>query len=226
MSRYPRNFLKTSYFHVITQGINKSYIFDKAEDMKFYIKNMYQLVKEHHIRIIAYCIMNNHAHILIEAQSVNELSKYMQRLNTRYGKYYNKKYQRVGYVFRDRYKSEGIYGEKHLYSCIKYIYDNPVKAGICQRAKEYPYSNFREINKDLDDNYVFIDIDDNKETAHQDIINKFLIENNIKQIDLKDNNNKIKELIILLKEKHHISLRKIAKELGLNREVIRRIYNK
>ncbi len=226
MSRYPRNFLKTSYFHIMTQGINKSYIFDKAEDIKFYIKNMYQLVKEHHIRIIAYCIMNNHAHILIEAQSVNELSKYMQRLNTRYGKYYNKKYQRVGYVFRDRYKSEGIYGEKHLYSCIKYIYDNPVKAGICQRAKEYPYSNFKEINKDLDDNYVFIDIDDNKETAHQDIINNFLIENNIKQIDLKNNNNKIKELIIMLKEKHHISLRKIAKELGLNREVIRRIYNK
>ena len=187
---------------------------------------MYQLVKEHHIRIIAYCIMSNHAHILIEAQSVNELSKYMQRLNTRYGKYYNKKYQRVGYVFRDRYKSEGIYSEQHLYSCIKYIYDNPVKAGICQRAKEYPYSNFKEINKDLDDNYVFIDIDDNKETAHQDIINKFLIENNIKQIDLKNNKNKIKELIILLKEKHHISLRKIAKELGLNREVIRRIYNK
>ena len=78
----------------------------------------------------------------------------------------------------------------------------------------------------MDDNYVFIDIDDNKETAHQDIINKFLIENNIKQIDLKDNNHKIKELIILLKEKHHISLRKIAKELCLNREVIRRIYNK
>ena len=226
MSRYPRNFLKTSYFHIITQGINKSYIFDTAEDIKFYIKNMYQLVKEHHIRIIAYCIMNNHAHILIEAQSVNELSKYMQRLNTRYGKYYNKKYQRVGYVFRDRYKSEGIYSEQHLYCCIKYIYDNPVKAGICQRAKEYPYSNFKEINKDLDDNYVFIDIDDNKETAHQDIINKFLIENNIKQIDLKNNNHKIKELIILLKEKHHISLRKIAKELGLNREVIRRIYNK
>ena len=226
MSRCPRNFLKTSYFHIITQGINKSYIFDKAEDIKFYIKNMYQLVKEHHIRIIAYCIMNNHAHILIEAQSVNELSKYMQRLNTRYGKYYNKKYQRIGYVFRDRYKSEGIYSEQHLYSCIKYIYDNPVKAGICQRAKEYPYSNYKEINKDLDDNYVFIDIDDNKETDHQDIINKFLIENNIKQIDLKNNNNKIKELIILLKEKHHISLRKIAKELGLNREVIRRIYNK
>ena len=226
MSRCPRNFLKTSYFHIITQGINKSYIFDKAEDIKFYIKNMYQLVKEHHIRIIAYCIMNNHAHILIEAQSVNELSKYMQRLNTRYGKYYNKKYQRIGYVFRDRYKSEGIYSEQHLYSCIKYIYVNPVKAGICKRAKEYPYSNYKEINKDLDDNYVFIDIDDNKETNHQDIINKFLIENNIKQIDLKNNNNKIKELIILLKEKHHISLRKIAKELGLNREVIRRIYNK
>ena len=102
MSRIPRNYIKTSFFHVITQGINKSYIFEKAEDIKYYIKIMYQLTKEQKIKIIGYCIMSNHAHMLIEAEEINELSKYMQRLNTKYGKYYNKKYN------RDVYKRQGL----------------------------------------------------------------------------------------------------------------------
>lgn len=137
MSRFPRSYIKTSFFHVITQGINKQYIFDQSEDIKYYIKIMYELLKEHNIEIIAYCIMNNHVHILIKTEIVKELSKYMQCLNTKYAKYYNKKYNRVGYVFRDRYKSEGIYSEEHLYNCIQYIYNNSVKAGICLKAEEY-----------------------------------------------------------------------------------------
>ena len=69
MSRQPRNFIQTSFFHIITQGINKSYIFDEAQDIKYYIKIMYDLLTEHKINIIAYCIMNNHTHILIESNN-------------------------------------------------------------------------------------------------------------------------------------------------------------
>ena len=133
MPRYPRNLQKAICFHVITQGLNKSYIFEREEDIKYYIKTMYFLAKELKIQIISYCIMNNHAHMLLKINNIKDLSKYMQRLNTRYGKYFNKKYNRVGYVFRDRFKSEGIYSEKHLFNCIKYIYDNPVKAGMCKK---------------------------------------------------------------------------------------------
>ena len=135
MPRIPRMYLDTEYFHVITQGLNKSYIFDSPIDIKYYIKNMYELKDKYDINIIAYCVMNNHAHILIRSRAIENLSKYMHDLNTRYGCYYNKKYKRVGYVFRDRYKAEGIYTESHLYSCIKYIYNNPVKAGICNKPE-------------------------------------------------------------------------------------------
>ena len=72
MSRIPRNYIKTSFFHVITQGINKSYIFERTEDTKYYIKIMYQLTKEQKIKIIGYCIMSNHAHMLIETEEINE----------------------------------------------------------------------------------------------------------------------------------------------------------
>ena len=225
MPRFPRNYLNTSYFHVITQGINKSYIFEKSEDIKYYIKAMYSLTKEQKVKIISYCIMNNHAHILLQTDNLIELSKYMQRLNIRYGKYYNKKYQRVGYVFRDRFKSEGIYSEEHLYNCIKYIYNNPVKAGICNKAEEYQYSNYKHINKETNRNYIFMEIDETTEEIYNNIIKCFLRENHIELNGLKKDNLLLNELIVKLK-KHNISLRKIAKETNINREKIRKLYNK
>ena len=146
MPRFPRNYLKTSFFHVMSQGINKNFIFEDSIDIKFYIKNMYEIKDKYNVKIIAYCIMNNHVHMLLETASVENLSRYMHCLNTRFGQYYNKKYKRVGYVFRDRYKAEGIYSEKQLYNCIKYIYDNPVKAEICKKPEEYEFSNYKKID--------------------------------------------------------------------------------
>ncbi len=223
MPRFPRKHIKTSFFHVITQGINKSYIFDKSEDIKYYIKLIYKLSKEHEIEIIAYCIMNNHAHMLIKTKKSDELSKYMQRLNCTYARYYNKKYDRVGYVFRDRYKSEGIYDEQHLYNCIKYIYDNPVKAGICSKAKDYPYSNYKIITKEIKENYTFMDIDNDSKIC-KELIQNFLNENDMDINDLKKNKRKLKELIVILKMEYNISLRKISEEKKIGRETIRKTY--
>ena len=223
MPRFPRKHIKTSFFHVITQGINKSYIFDKSEDIKYYIKLIYKLSKEHEIEIIAYCIMNNHAHMLIKTKKSDELSKYMQRLNCTYARYYNKKYDRVGYVFRDRYKSEGIYDEQHLYNCIKYIYDNPVKAGICSKAKDYPYSNYKIITKEIKENYTFMDIDNDSKIC-KELIQNFLNENDMDINDLKKNKIKLKELIVILKMEYNISLRKISEETKIGRETIRKTY--
>ena len=224
MSRIPRNYIKTSFFHVITQGINKSYIFERAEDIKYYIKIMYQLTKEQKIKVIGYCIMSNHAHMLIETEEIKELSKYMQRLNTKYGKYYNKKYNRVSYVFRDRYRAQGIYTEKYLYNCLRYIYNNPVKAGICKNAEDYPYSNYKKIDGELDEDYTFIDIEDDDKNIGE-IIKKFLKENEMELTDLKREKRKLKELVIILKKQYNISLRNIAKELHMGRETLRKLYD-
>ena len=226
MPRSPRSYIKTSYFHVITQGINKDYIFENSDDIKHYIKTMYKLSQEQEVKILSYCIMNNHAHILVYVENLKQLSKYMQRLNTNYGKYFNKKYNRIGYVFRDRYKSEGIYSEKHLYNCMKYIYDNPVKAGICATAEEYPYSNYRKIDKIINETYIFLDVEEDNEKLCQSIIKNFLIENNIELESLKREKAKLTELIKILKNEANISLREIAKNMNLNRETVRRIYNR
>ena len=241
MPRLPRNYMKTSFFHVITQGIDKRFIFEKPEDIKYYIKIMYKIKEEHNINIIAYCIMNNHTHMLVETQVIEQLSKYMQRINTTYGKYYNKKYNRVGYVFRDRYKAEGIYSEKHLYNCIKYIHNNPVKAGICNKAEEYPYSNYKmmrtefkekyssmaksDYSNEENEEYVFIDVDEKNEKPCDKIIEAYLKENKIDLKSIKQSKEMLKKLIVFLKDENKVSLRKIAEGIEMSRETVRKIYN-
>jgi len=227
MPRVPREYLNTEYFHVITQGINRSYIFDSTEDIKYYIKNMYDIKDKYNIEIIAYCIMNNHAHILIKCEEIKRLSEYMHNLNTRYGCYYNKKYKRVGYVFRDRYKAEGIYTERHLYSCIKYIYDNPVKAGICNKPEDYLYSNYKTIIKvEGYGEYQFMDIQEDINQVVKRVIEKTLLEKGMVLEKLKQDEKELHRLVVVLKRDYKISLRDIAIKLKVNREKIRKIYNK
>lgn len=227
MPRIPRMYLNTEYFHVITQGINKSYIFDSPIDIKYYIKNMYDIKEKHNIEIIAYCIMNNHAHILIKCAVIKNLSEYMHNLNTRYGCYYNKKYKRVGYVFRDRYKAEGIYTESHLYSCIKYIYDNPVKAGICSKPEEYLYSNYKSAKRvEKCEEHQFLDVNEDSKVVCKRVIEKFLLENNMSLEDLKKDKKKLHRIFVILKRDYKISLREIEINFNLGREKVRRIFNK
>ena len=110
-----------------------------------------------------------------------------------------------------------------LYNCIKYIYDNPVKAGICKRSEEYLYSDYRRIDKQLKEKYVFMDIDEDKAEC-ENVIEEFLIKNNIILDDLKKDKSKLKELIIVLKTEYNISSRKISEKLRMGRETIRKIY--
>lgn len=223
MPRISRKILNTAYFHVMSQGINKSYIFDKAEDKRHYIKLMNQLVKEYNLKIIAYCVMSNHVHMLLHSENIAELSKFMQRLNLKYGKYYNKKYDRVGFVFRNRFRSEGIYGINHLYNCINYIYNNPVKAKICKNPSEYPFSNYKPVPKVESKKYVFIDEDEDKNENY--IISQVLCDKNVNLNSLNSNKDNLKKIVMILKEDYGISLRKIANELHIGREYLRKLYN-
>ena len=225
MPRFPRNYLKTSFFHVMSQGINKNFIFEDSIDIKFYIKNMYEIKDKYNVKIIAYCIMNNHVHMLLETAGVENLSKYMHCLNTRFGQYYNKKYKRVGYVFRDRYKAEGIYSEKQLYNCIKYIYDNPVKAEICKKPEEYKFSNYKKIDFIDDEEYAFIDVEEDKEIICEKLVKEFLNKKKMKMEEVRENKAELKKLIKILKQ-YKIAFRTISKTININREKLRREYNK
>ena len=141
MPRLARKLLRGEFFHITVKGINGDYIFQENIDKIEYLK----LLKENsNIAILAYCIMGNHAHILIKTENVDEMSKYMKKVNTSYALYYNKKNMREGYVFKNRFFSQQIEDKKHLFSCIVYIHKNPVKANIVRNMESYKFSSYND----------------------------------------------------------------------------------
>lgn len=141
--------MKSSFFHVIIQGHKKEYIFRKERYIYQYVKLIRKYIKETNLTIIAYCIMQNHVHFLIQVKdNIEELSKFFHKLNTMYARYYNYMEEgRVGHVYRDRFLSEPITSHRYLVQCIKYIHFNPVKAKIVKRCEDYKFSSYRFFKK-------------------------------------------------------------------------------
>lgn len=128
----------------MVQGINKEYIFGKPKEAEKFKEIILRKLEQSNVIILAYCIMGNHAHILIYSEKSENISKYMQKVNTTYSQFYNKETRRVGYVFRDRYCSQDILNERQLYNCLRYIHNNPVKAKIVKCMEDYEYSSYKE----------------------------------------------------------------------------------
>lgn len=148
MNRLPRNICGNGFFHVMVQGINKEYIFNKGCYKKEYVKLLTMFKNKFNISIISYCIMDNHAHLIIYTDDVCEMSKFMKCINCRFAKLYNINEARVGYVFRDRFNSQYIHNSDYLLRCIHYIHMNPVKAGLVSNPIDYEYSSYSDyINK-------------------------------------------------------------------------------
>ena len=240
MARGPRKCTNMFFYHIMVQGINKEYILNEVEDKRQYLKFINKVKKEIDVYIVSYCIMDNHVHILIKEEYIECLSRFMHKVNTLYAMYYNKKYNRVGYVFRDRYKSQVIYSEKQLYTCINYIHNNPVKAGICRLASEYEYSSYNEYIKNmeeiqrningllikediLDKKENFLEIEEEKEVEIKNAIEEYMKINNINFDTLKNERKNLKEIINMLKEYYGLSLRQISTYINVGRETVRNI---
>lgn len=224
MPRISRTNLKSNLFHVMVQGINKEYIFDNPEDIQCYLNMMEKLDEEHSVEIIAYCVMNNHVHMLVKVENTERLSKYMQKLCMKYARYYNTKYDRVGHVFRNRYKAEAIMDEKHMYNCIRYIYNNPVIAGICSKPNDYPYSNYKEVPICEILDYVFVDTDEDIKEIKKNVMENFLLKSNVKFSEIKKDTKKLSEIIVILRDSYNVSFREISKKLNIDREKARKLY--
>jgi putative transposase len=141
MPRTPRKLLNTLYFHVMTKGYEDRNIYLKDED-KEKLLNLYG--KQENIKILSYCIMSNHSHLLLKTPSNKELSRAMARINQAYSYYYKKKYGYAGNVFKDRFKSVPVMNEKQIFENVRYIQNNPIDAGICSNLEGYKFSSFRE----------------------------------------------------------------------------------
>ena len=144
MPRTSRESIKSNFIHIVTKGLAGEFIFYKKEYKDKYISLLNQKL-ENGIQLISYCVMDNHAHILMYMEDIKILEKFMKKLNTAYAIFYNSKEERKGYVFATRYYSQIIKNERHLLQCIHYIHKNPVNAGIVSIPENYKYSSCNAI---------------------------------------------------------------------------------
>ena len=140
MPRQARQKSKTGVYHLLVRGINRGDIFHDDEDRQRYIDTMVRITKESDAMILGYCLMDNHVHLLLK-EGEKGVSNLMHRLSASYAYYFNWKYERVGHVFQNRFKSENIEDENYLKIVIRYIHQNPVKAQMVSRAEVYRWSS-------------------------------------------------------------------------------------
>ena len=140
MPRRARIKSQTNIYHIMLRGINRQQIFFDKEDYRVFenILRHYKSICDY--RLYAYCIMGNHIHLLIQTGSV-PLEKIFKHIGSAFVYWYNCKYERVGHLFQDRYRSEAVLNEQYYLTVLRYILRNPVKAGICRHPAEYPYSS-------------------------------------------------------------------------------------
>ncbi len=141
MPRDARKQSETGYMHLIVRGIGKQVLFEERLDYLYYISLLKRYSIETNVKICAFCLMENHVHLLVfDKQNITSL--FMKKVGVSYSYYFNKKYERSGHLFQDRYKSEPIESESYLLTVFRYILNNPAKAGICPAA-EYKWSSYK-----------------------------------------------------------------------------------
>ena len=135
---------KGASYHITTRGNRRNDIFRDEEDFQVYLtilENNLIYYSNLNYRLIAYCLMDNHVHLMIQIDK-EPLTIFMSRLNSMYTKYLNKKYNYIGHLFQDTYFAEVIEDDSQILETSRYIHLNPVKARMVEFPIDYKWSSY------------------------------------------------------------------------------------
>lgn len=174
-------------YHIYNRGVNKAPIFFSDLNYHFFIGRMYKYLLPKS-KIIAFCLMPNHFHLLLQVESIDFTKQSLQRFFLSYAKSINQENDRVGPLFQGRFQANHVDDEEYLLDCMKYIHINPVKAGLVKMPELWPYSSYREylyqnsqsrINTSIIMDYFedLIDFKDFVESEIEQYESKYFIEN-------------------------------------------------
>jgi putative transposase len=140
MARRPRD-ESPGYHHVVTRGNNKRRIYDDDTDRRFFALHVTRIASKHGWRILAFCLMDNHYHLVIHVGD-GGLSQGMCELNTGYAVHYNKVHGRINHLFGKRYWNRRMKSERSLMSVIRYVIQNPKRAGGRRELEAYVWTSY------------------------------------------------------------------------------------
>jgi len=143
MPRKPRQKSQSGIYHILVRGINRQIIFEDDEDYSSFLRTLARYKEPCGYEIYAYCLMDNHIHILLK-EGEEPLEKIMRRIGGSFVYWYNTKYERIGPLFQDRFKSEAVENDRYFLTVLRYIHQNPVKAGLVEKPEQYKWSSMSE----------------------------------------------------------------------------------
>ncbi|SDE38369.1 hypothetical protein SPACI_039210 [Sporomusa acidovorans DSM 3132] len=167
MARKSREKSNSGIYHIILRGINRQSIFEDDEDRLKFIKDLAKYKEISQCRIFAYCLMDNHVHLLLE-ETQESISMMIQRVSSSYVIWYNRKHERCGHLFQERFKSEAIETNSYFLMVLRYIHQNPIKSKIINDVAAYQWSSYNEYVKSaqlVDKEYVLSMFSDQTEEA-------------------------------------------------------------
>lgn len=242
MSKYLREFSNSKIYHIIIKGIDESTIFYDDEDRNVFLNKLKVTKKKFKYKILAYCLMNNHVHLVISIENEN-LSKGIQSLIIRYASYFNRKYDRKGPFVQNRFNSKKVESQRYFLEVCRYVHRNPEKAGI-EKTDKYKWSSYHEYigkEKIIDRRFLmhylgndinnFTEYTTKKESKQEvnrlaefEMIRKLSDDIVIKIILEKFKFNSVDEIINYFKNEKNYEKIKVLKEIqGTNPTQIRRI---
>jgi REP element-mobilizing transposase RayT len=129
-------------YHITNRGNDKKAVFKDDQDRETFLKILAFVNKRYHWLCHAYCLMDNHYHLMIETPDGN-LSLGMRQLNGVYTQARNKRHGKTGHLFQGRYKAILIQKDTHLLEVCRYVVLNPVRARMVEKPEDWRWSSYQ-----------------------------------------------------------------------------------
>lgn len=142
MSRVTRSSLPDGLYHVVSRGIPETPIYLGDADRSTFLRLLRRVEAKHAWVCHAYCLMTTHYHLVV-ASTRDGLSDGLRELNGLHARGFNQRHGRFGHLFAERFSTRVIESEEYLHDACAYVLLNPVKAGMCDRMDEWPWSYSR-----------------------------------------------------------------------------------
>jgi len=143
MARPLRLYIEGLSVHVMHRGINRGQIFDDDDDHHFFLRIVRHGARVEGLDVHGFVLMKNHYHLQATPRHSLALSRAIQRVHSDYSRYYNRKHHRTGTLWGHRARTVLIEDERQWLMCLRYIEQNPVRAGIVSRPQDYAWSSYR-----------------------------------------------------------------------------------
>jgi putative transposase len=142
MPRNPRCVDPGVAYHITQRGVDRAKVFDSERDRHTYLSLVESNLADAAVKVLAYCLMSNHVHWVLVPDRGDSLSVLFRRVHGRYAQYFNVIHQRTGHLWQNRFFGCAV-ASKHLSTVLRYVEQNPVRAGLVPAASDYRWSSAR-----------------------------------------------------------------------------------